>query len=286
MKSLNLHLLSPNKNQKRFFGVDYFLNILGGSNPNFKYYSTPLDQNPVYNDSPITFLPEYYDFLDIELQNKDAGSIIGIQNNPDIYDGLDSLDKILKILSNHKMGLYLETTSIKILNDLDILEEFGKNNPLLISIPSASLKKESKLYGANYLFENTNKILSKIKNYDILCGLIIKPIIPYINDDLEDFKAMIKRAISLNVDYIYPSFSIKFDSKKIKAFYDIIDKEFPELMVTLHEEYGMKHVWESPNMSELKKLYVFECRKNKVKYALKDIVNLYKPDLNIQMKLF
>ena len=62
----------------------------------------------------------------------------------------------------HKMGLYLETTSIKILDDLDILEEFGKNNPLLISIPAASLKKESKLYFAIYdrwgelMFETTD----------------------------------------------------------------------------------------------------------------------------------
>jgi len=167
MSTINLHLLSSNKNKKRYFGVDYFLNILSGSNPNFKYYSTPLDQNPVFQDGPISFQNEYYDFLNSELQNKDAGSIIGIQNNPDVYDGLDSLDKILKILANHKMGLYLETTSIKIINDLKILEKFGKNNPLLISIPSASCKRESKLYGKNHCFENTYKILSKIKNYDI-----------------------------------------------------------------------------------------------------------------------
>lgn len=286
MDSLYLHLLTPNKYQNRYFGVDYFLHLLSGSNPTYKYYSTPLDQNPVYLDGPVSFLEEYYDFLETEIKHKEEGSIIGIQQNPDVYDGLDSIKRLLDILAKWKMGLFLETTSPKLLNDIEALKVFSMNVPLMIAIPISAVKPESDLFGHQPTLDDALKLIQKLKAANISCGVLIKPIIPFVNDGLSTFRTLIQRSIEEGVDFIYPTFSIKFDSKKIKAFYDIIDTEFPALMVKLHEHYGMKHVWESPNMSLLKKHFVIECRKHKVLYAMKDIIHLYKPDLNLQMKLF
>ena len=73
MDSINLHILTPNKQTNRFFGVDYFMNILTGSNELFKYYSTTLDYNPVYKEGPVTFLQEMLTFLELELIQKPKG---------------------------------------------------------------------------------------------------------------------------------------------------------------------------------------------------------------------
>lgn len=286
MENLHLHILTPNKYQNRFFGVDFFMNILTGSNPLFQYYSTTLDANPVYKPGPVSFLKEMLDFLELELSSKPAGSIIGIQNNPDIYKGLQSIEQILTLLDKYNMGLYLETTSLKVIKDLDLLKEFSLKHPLLVAVPSATTKIQSKLIGHELVADNGIKILQKLKNSNITAGLLIKPIIPSVNDDLEDFMQLMEAAISAGVDFIYPSLSLKFDSKKIKAFYDIIDIEFPENMVKYHESFGYKTTWESSMLPELKKNFVILCKKNKVLYAMKDIINLYKPDLNIQLKLF
>ncbi|XMB72406.1 hypothetical protein RJI07_00520 [Mycoplasmatota bacterium WC30] len=286
MNNLSLHILSPNKNTKRFFGVDYFMNILSGHNNTFKYYSTSLDANPVYKPGPITILEEKYQFLENELASKEKGSIIGLLANPDIYQGVDSLKVIIDILTKYEMGLYLETTSEKIIEDFELLEKFSENHSLLIAVPCATNSINSKLFGSELHIDKTVKILQKAKNYKLNVGLIVKPIIPFINDNTTNFKALIEKAISAGVNFIYPSFSLKFDSKKLKEFYDVIDIEFPELMNKYHDLYGHKTTWESQNISELKKNFVIICRKNKVLYAMKDIINLYKPDLNIQLKLF
>ncbi|MBN2541134.1 MAG: hypothetical protein JXB08_06390 [Bacilli bacterium] len=286
MNQINLHILTLNKYQKRHFGVDYFMNLLTGSNPLFRYYSTPSDQNPVYTPGPVSFLPEMLGFLEKELNQKEKGSVIGVHRNPDIYQGMDSVKPILNLLKKYEMGFFLETTSLKILDDIDALVAFSKELPLLIAIPTATLNHSSVLFGPSLQYENAYKILTKLKLNGLHCGLVIKPIIPMINDNLDEFLEIIKRTITIGVDYIYPTFSIKFDSRKLTAFYDIIDQEAPELLVKYHDQYGMKHAWESPNMSILKKSYVIECRKNKVLYAMKDIIDLYKPDLDIQLKLF
>jgi DNA repair photolyase len=286
MDNIYLHILTPNKYQKRFFGVDFFMNILTGSNPLFKYYSTTLDANPVYKSGPVNYMDEILDFLESELSTKPRGSIIGIQNNPDIYKGLKSLSNILDLLVKYEMGLYLETTSQNILNDIEILKAFSKKQPLLVAIPCATTKINSKLIGKELKADNAMKIISKLTNAEIKTGVLIKPIIPSVNDNLEDFMSLIERAIAASVDFIYPSLSLKFDSKKIRAFYDIIDIEFPEKMVKFQEEFGYKTTWESKMLPDLKKNFVIECKKNKVLYAMKDVINLYKPDLNIQLKLF
>ncbi len=286
MNNLNLHILSPSKNTKRFFGVDYFMNILSGYNETFKYYSTSLDANPVYLPGPTTMLEEKYRFLEAELATKEKGSIIGIQANPDIYKGLDSLKRIIDLLTKFDMGLYIETTSTKIIDDFELLKVFSEDHPLLIAISSTASTIDSKLFEHDIKIDNTIKIIQKARSYKLNVGLLVKPIVPFINDKPADFKVLIEKAITAGTSYIYPSFSLKFDSKKIKEFYNIIDLEFPELMNKFHDLYGYKTTWESKNASELKKNYVIICRKNKVLYAMKDIINLYKPDLNIQMKLF
>ncbi len=286
MENLNLHILTPNKDAKRFFGVDYFMNLLTGNNPMFKYLSTAMDFNPVYKEGPVSFLPEMLKFLEMELSTKPEGSIIGIEINPDIYEGVESLEEILDMLKKYGMGLFLETQSLKVLDDLDLLKSFSESNPLLIGIPAAAMDQGSEFFHAENQLDHAIKLLSKIKAYHIKAGLLVKPIIPYINDDLESFATIIEKAIDINVDFVFPAFSVKFDSKKIKAFYDMIDHWHPELLVKYHDEYGMRFVWESPNMSELKKHFVILCKKNKTIYAMKDIINLYKPDLNIQLKLF
>jgi len=251
-----------------------------------QFYCTTIDQNPVYKPGPIGLLPELYDFLDIELSNREKGSIIGIQSNPEIYDGVDSIARLLKMLDKYDMGLYLETGSNKVIEDLPLLKEFASKHPLMIGIPVATISNTSRLFNNRLHLEPVLKTIQKAKSFGLKCGILIKPIIPLINDSLEEFMEIINKAISAGSDFIYPAFSIKFDSKKIKAFYDIIDTEYPENMIRYRDNYGMKFVWESPNLPELKKNFVITCRKNKVEYAMNRIINLYKPDLNIQLKLF
>jgi DNA repair photolyase len=128
--------------------------------------------------------------------------------------------------------------------------------------------------------------MQKLASSNIKTGISIKPIIPFINDSVNEFMKVIETAIDNNASFIYPTFSINFDSKKINDFYDIIDIDYPEIMIRLKDIYGYKHIWESENVPDLKKNYIIACRKFKVLYAMKDIINLYKPETNIQMRLF
>ena len=283
----NIRVLVPNKNKNKFFGVDYFANLYDGSKESFKYFASSIDELMIFKDESVNFNQEKFAAFKIKSANLEENAIIGFFQNPDIYQALDSIDFLLDELSKNNLGLFLETSSDKILNDLDKLIEFSKQHPLLIAFPVSSYSnKDLSIFNDLSSLESVSKTLHKLVDAGLNTGIILKPLIPKINDEVEELVKIIDKCDSLNLNFIYPSFTLYFDSYKIKNFYDIIDKEKPELKNFYFDKFGYKYSWESQNLSELKKVLVFNSKKSKIKYAMKDIIDLYRKDAFTQLKLF
>jgi DNA repair photolyase len=283
----NQKVLTLNKNRIKFFGVDYFANFYDGSQSTFKFFASSIDELMIYHDEMVSFNQYKYELFKMEIRNIEEKSIIGLFQNPDVYRDLESIDFILEDLKNSGLGLFLETNSEKILNDIEILKEFQKTNPLLIAIPINSNKSINvSFFEKQANLEAMSKVIHKLTDSNLNVGLIFKPLIPRLNDDVEELKKIIDKADGLNVNFIYPSFTLYFDSYKLKNFYDIIEIERPELRNFYFDKYGQKLSWESQNLNELKKMLVFNSKKSKIKYAMKDIISLYRDDTYTQLKLF
>ncbi len=287
MNNPNQKVLTLNKNRIKFFGVDYFANFYDGSQSTFKFFASSIDELMIYHDEMVSFNQYKYELFKMEIRNIEEKSIIGLFQNPDVYRDLESIDFILEDLKNSGLGLFLETNSEKILNDIEILKEFQKTNPLLIAIPINSNKSINvSFFEKQANLEAMSKVIHKLTDSNLNVGLIFKPLIPRLNDDVEELKKIIDKADGLNVNFIYPSFTLYFDSYKLKNFYDIIEIERPELRNFYFDKYGQKLSWESQNLNELKKMLVFNSKKSKIKYAMKDIISLYRDDTYTQLKLF
>jgi DNA repair photolyase len=285
--NVKIKSLTPNKNKSKFFGVDYFANVYDGSKQTFKYFGSSIDELMIFRDEMVSFNKAKFANFEVEASALEENSIIGFFQNPDIYSDLESISPILEVLDRYNLGLFIETNSENILNDLDILKEFSLKHPLLIAITINSYQYINiSFFDKMDNLESMNKIIRKLADKDLNVGLIFKPMIPRINDEVGELKKIIEKSDSLGVKFIYPSFTLYFDSFKIKNFYDIIEKERPDLRNFYFDKFGFKHSWESQNLNELKKVLVFDSKKNKIKYAMKDIIDLYKNDSYTQLKLF
>ncbi|MGE4378598.1 MAG: hypothetical protein AB7E16_01640 [Candidatus Izemoplasmatales bacterium] len=285
--NVKIKSLTPNKNKSKFFGVDYFANVYDGSKQTFKYFGSSIDELMIFRDEMVSFNKAKFANFEVEASALEENSIIGFFQNPDIYSDLKSISPILEVLDRYNLGLFIETNSENILNDLDILKEFSLKHPLLIAITINSYQYINiSFFDKMDNLESMNKIIRKLADKDLNVGIIFKPMIPRINDEVVELKKIIEKSDSLGVKFIYPSFTLYFDSFKIKNFYDIIEKERPDLRNFYFDKFGFKYSWESQNLNELKKVLVFDSKKNKIKYAMKDIIDLYKNDSYTQLKLF
>ncbi|QLY39701.1 hypothetical protein HF295_02035 [Hujiaoplasma nucleasis] len=274
---INSSSIIRNRQKDKFFGIDYYANLCHGSNPIFNYLSTPLDFYPLANQkASARCLDRELDFLK-KINDFEEDKIFGIFENPDIYTCHDSIFNIIDKLKETRHGLFIETNSLNLINDIEVLEDFSKTNPLLIGIPISSYSSiDLSIFNEHYDFKSMEKLIKALEKTDIKFGFIMKPFIPEINDDPLKFKELLETLIHHHPDFIYPTFSLNFDSKKLNEFYDLIDKEKPEFKSKYFDKYGYKKSWISDRAEELKKIFIFNIKKTKIAYSMNQIIDLYK----------
>ena len=286
---LNAASLISNRNKSKFFGIDYYANICNGSNKIFNYLATPQDFYPLANDEkPVVSKTKTKNFIN-QVENFEEQKYFGFFQNPDIYTCKPTIKDILIKLKTNNHGLYIETNSLNLINDLKDIEDFSKTNPCLIGIPITTLEPINiSLINENANLKTLENLIKALNKTQIKYGFLIKPIVPYINDDINHFKNLLKKLISFNPYFIYPSFSLNFDSKKLNNFYDIIDHEKSELKPLYYDNFGFKKIWHSNNIEELKKSFIFAIKKTKIKYRMQGIIDLYKNKIkpDKQLSLF
>lgn len=285
---LNARSLIRNRHKDKYFGIDYYANICHGSNPVYNYLSTPLDFYPLANQKP----PSRSIDREVDLLKKvtefDSPKIIGFFDNPDVYQCHQTLAEIILKLKETNHGLFIQTSSLNILNDLELLSDFAQTNPLLIGLPIASYKSiDLSIFDNDHYYKRIEKLAKSCHKSNIPFGFIVKPVIPYINDNVDDFKDLLSSLVDLHPKFIYPTFSITFDSKKLNNFYHLIDHEHSELKSLYYDEYGYKKSWMSLNTPLLKKTFIFNIKKTHIAYSMKQIIQLYKLKSNQeQISLF
>ncbi|MDA3931661.1 MAG: radical SAM protein [Tenericutes bacterium] len=274
---LNSSSLIRNRQKDKFFGIDYYANLCHGSNDIYNYLSTPLDFFPLANGKePSKSKNREEDFIK-QIKLYDEPKIFGFFQNPDIYSCHESIEYLITHMEETKHGLFIETNSMNLLRDLDILEKFSKNHPLLIGIPIASVTKiDLTFFDDSHHFKAIEKLIKALSKTSIKFGVIIKPVIPHINDDVDEFKSLLDHLIGFEPSFIYPTFSLNFDSKKLNNFYTVIDKEKSNLKSIYFDLYGYKKSWQSPNITDLKRQFIFNIKKTKIAYSMNQIIDLYK----------
>lgn len=288
-----MQLMIPNKNPSRFFGVDFFASLYSGSHHSKQFFATLQEPFQTYQEGAIAPKVNLLATFEHELKSKKKGSVIGFFQNPDPYPTIEKdlrlMHEALKLIEEYEMGVFIETSSPLVERDFDLLHRIAKNQSVCLFIPVG--------FAENVLMERFDgkdasslqerfKIARRAKEAQILTGMIFKPFIPFMNDSIDNLTILLNEALEAGVDFLYPQFVLSFDSAQQKAFYQLIGKEFPGLKNIYMDKYGTKRTWATPNASELKKEFVFTCKKNKILYGMKEIVHHIKPQRLEQFSLF
>ncbi len=285
-------ILSPSKSPQRYFGVDFFACLFHGSYPGRQYLASIVDVDQTYRNEPMLPKTDIIFLFKQELSLKVEGSIIGFYQNPDVYDKLQEnegfMRTILEIILEKNMGLYLETSSDKVLHDLDILKKINEKAPVIITVPIAFANDlvQEKMDFFEPDFTHKLRLIHKLSHETIPVGVIMKPIIPFVNDSEENVREILLKTKEAGALFVYPTFGIMLFEEQRSSFLDLIDKEYPGLKNIFMDTYGNKKSLASMNSGKLKKAFVFEAKKLKIPFGMRDIVKSIKPQSETQLKLF
>ncbi|WP_034446153.1 SPL family radical SAM protein [Butyrivibrio sp. AE2032] len=233
--------------------------------------------------------------LEQALKSKRKKCMIGTGAMSDPYmhceQELELTRKCLEVISRYEFGLAIQTKSDRILRDIDLLDEINRKAKCVVEITLTTYDDElCSIVEPNVC--NTKRrieVLEEMQKRHIPTVVWLTPLLPYINDTVENLTPILDECVRVGVKGII-SFGMGLTLREgdREYYYEALDKHFPGLKQKYIDTFGNSYELPSPNTGELTKLFQEVCRKNGILYKPQDCFAFMNdlPEKYQQMSLF
>lgn len=286
-------LLSPYHPNSSWFGHHYNLNIYKGCSHGCIYCDSRSDCYRIENFDEVKAKENALLILEKELKSKRKKGVIGSGAMSDPYNPLERVHHLtrgsLLLIDQYRFGVSLTTKSSLIERDLDILLKIRNHSPVLVlmTITTADDQLASRLEPKASKTSQRFKTLETFSQAGIPTGILMMPILPFINDTEENVLNIVLKANQHGVRYIYPAFGVTLRQNQRDYYYQQLDKIFPGVKQKYVQTFNQRYVCESPNARQLSKIFNQTCSELNIITTMSQIIADYQAGFeNEQLKLF
>lgn len=235
----------------------------------------------IYCDSRSRCYNFTHDFEDIEvkqnapellekrLQSKRKKCMIGTGAMCDPYmhceEKLQLTRRCLEIIDQYEFGLAIQTKSSRILRDLDLLKSINKKSKCVVQMTLTTYDEalckilEPKVSTTKERFE----VLEVLRDNNIPTVVWLSPILPYINDTIENVEGILDYCVKAKVyGIINFNMGVTLREGDREYYYEALDRHFPGLKEKYHKKYGYAYELVSDNHRELMNIFQRTCREH------------------------
>lgn len=277
-----------------WYGVDYNMNLYRGCSHGCIYCDSRSNCYHIDDFDTVRGKEDCFTILEKELKSKRKKGVIGIGSMSDTYNPEEAkyllTRNALKLISKYGYGISIDTKSILILRDIDILKEINDKNSVIIKFTLTTPHDDlSKMIEPNVCV--TSKRLAAIKKLSengIFVGIMLNPVLPFITDQEEDIKLLVKLAYQNHAKFIHTYMGMTLRENQRDYYYECLDQHFKGLKDKYKKVYQDKYNCTVPNYKRLYQVFTEECDKYGILYRMEDIIKAYKKEIktNEQMTLF
>jgi DNA repair photolyase len=174
---------------------------------------------------------------ELKVKNKGVICVAGYQPAERIYR---VIQKSLNVLGSRHYPVHIITRSDIILDDIDIISKISNDSWCTVSFYLPTL--DNRIAG---IFEpeapTPKERITAIKTLiesGIRTGILMSPVIPYVNDSEEHIRSTIKELGGLKVDYVVPKILVLKDEHR-SDFIQTIKKYYPKLLMKYRKLYEL-----------------------------------------------
>ena len=259
----------------------------------------------IYCDSRSDVYSMNHKFEDIEVKEnsiellkkellKRPRAMIGTGAMTDPYVPLEKhlkyLRKSLELIYRYGFGFTCITKSDLVLRDLELLKKINEKSKVVIQMTLTTADDdlcrilEPNVCPTSRRFE----VLKILKKENIPTVVWLCPILPYINDTRENIDKILDMCIEDDVKGIFcHGMGMTLRDGNREYFYSKLDEHFPGLKERYIKEFGNAYSIESPNNSQLMKLYKKKTSQNNILNNFNDVFSYLNhfPQKTYQTKL-
>ena len=227
-----------------------------------------------------------------DLNRKVRSGVVATGAMSDPYNPLENKLKLtrnaIELINAYRFGAAIDTKGTLVTRDVDILQDIKKHSPVIVKITITTNddalceKIESHVPNATDRFA----AIKALSDAGIYCGVLMMPILPFINDTEENIIGIVRRAKDAGAKFIYPAFGMTLRDGNREYYYKNLDEEFPGLKEKYIAKYDLRYNCTSPNAKKLWELFSRECDKLELIHKMSSITFQYRQGYEEQLSLF
>lgn len=209
------------------------------------------------------------DLLENALKRKRRKCMIGTGSMTDPYIPIEMelsyVRKALSLIYDYGFGFTVITKSNRIVRDIDLLEKINNKTKCVVQMTlttyddSLCRKIEPNVCTTSERFE----VLKRLRDAGIPTVVWLSPILPFINDTMENISALLDYCIEAKVyGIICFGMGLTLREGNREYFYAQLDNLFPNLKEKYIHTYGNEYVVNSPDHQKLMHLFHHTCSQN------------------------
>ena len=283
------HILQNNKTLD-WFGAEYCVNLYRGCSHGCIYCDS---RSSCYQDFEFDLVKPKRDAISIlktELAHKRKRGIIDTGAMSDPYNPIEKKLNLtrdfLYLADQYNFGVSITTKSLLIERDIDILKSISNKNPVICELTITTSKDDLSKKLEPYAPSSSNrfKTLETLSKSGLFAGIVLMPVLPFIEDTKENISEMVELAAASGASFIYPYFGVTLRHNQREYFYNKLAALFPnsEYVNQYRKIYGESYECVSKNLREIEQVFVEKCEKYNILYRMDDIVASYKSNYTSQ----
>ena len=285
------HILIRNKSAE-WFGTDHTVNLYRGCSHGCIYCDS---RSRCYGDDRFDTVKVKENALELlrdELRRKVRPPYVGMGSMSDPYNPLEGelelTRKALMLLYAYECGVAVCTKSDLILRDANLYADMGRQAPVvcILTVTTTSDRLASRIEPRAPLPALRLKALESLSSRGIFAGVALMPVLPFLEDTVENVLSVVDAAADAGARFVYPAFAVSQRDRQRDYYYEQLDQNFPGVREKYEKRYGERYWCTSPAEKALWTAFSRRCQERGLLWEMDHIVHAAKLGVDGQMTLF
>lgn len=261
-----------------WFGAQYNMNIYRGCSHGCIYCDSRSD---CYRNDRFDQVRVKADALRIirdDLARKAKPGVAATGSMSDPYNPLERdlllTRRALILLEAYGFGAAIATKSGLITRDIDILTSIGRTMPVICKLTITTCDDELAARVEPRAPSPSRRLaaLEELSRAGLFAGVLMMPVLPFLEDNLDNIRAIVERAAGAGARFIYPAMGMTCRTGQREYYYQQLEACFPGLAERYRRRYGARYYCPSPKARELWEVFREECGRRGVLYDMGRII--------------
>jgi len=280
-------LLNPVKQPDDWFGLKFNMNLYRGCQHQCIYCDSRSEYYQIENFSDVLVKVNAVELLRNELSRKRVKGTIGTGSMNDPYMPVEAQRNLtgqaLQVIAEYRFPVHIITKSDLVLRDLNTIREISQvYAAVTFTITTADDMLGKRIEPGAPSVSARFRAMQILAENGMLTGVTLMPVLPFLEDNVENIRQIVTRAHEAGASYIIPSFGMTLRDRQREYYYRKLDQLFPGLRREYEKEFGYQYRVPANNVIELEKEFHGLCDH----FGITTRIPQFQPERGTQMSLF